>query len=273
MRRAAILLAPGIALALNACVVAPPAGPSLMALPGQGKTFEAFQQDDVVCRQYAWQQTGGASPGAAASQSAVGSAVVGTALGAAAGAAIGAASGAAGAGAAIGAGAGLLAGSAIGANNARRGLWRGPAGLRHQLRSVHDSAGQHCAGTANRLRRLSISRLHISLLGVLRTSFVRTINRPRLRRRLGVGRGDGAGGWKWRLGQGWAAGVGAAGAEDGGAEVEVGRRWQLAPLTPTWCSNQDISLPRSAAICALSSSARIGAMNFPSGPIRYSTEL
>ncbi len=118
MRRAAILLAPGIALALNACVVAPPAGPSLMALPGQGKTFEAFQQDDVVCRQYAWQQTGGASPGAAASQSAVGSAVVGTALGAAAGAAIGAASGAAGAGAAIGAGAGLLAGSAIGANNA-----------------------------------------------------------------------------------------------------------------------------------------------------------
>ena len=89
-----------------------------MALPGQGKNFEAFQQDDVVCRQYAWQQTGGAAPGAAASQSAVGSAVVGTALGAAAGAAIGAASGAAGAGAAIGAGAGLLAGSAIGANNA-----------------------------------------------------------------------------------------------------------------------------------------------------------
>src|SRR5271166_647398 len=118
MHRAAIPLVPGIALALNACVVAPPPGPSVMALPGQGKNFEAFQQDDVACRQYAWQQTGGASPGAAASQSAVGSAVAGTALGAATGAAIGSASGAAGAGAAIGAGAGLLAGSAIGANNA-----------------------------------------------------------------------------------------------------------------------------------------------------------
>ena len=95
-----------------------PPGHRSWRLPGQGKNFEAFQQDDFACRQYAWQQTGGASPGAAASQSAVGSAVAGTALGAAAGAAIGAASGAAGAGAAIGAGAGLLAGSAVGANNA-----------------------------------------------------------------------------------------------------------------------------------------------------------
>src|SRR6478609_1666870 len=106
MHRAASLLVPGIALVLNACA-APPTGPSVMALPGQGKNFAAFQQDDVGCRQYAWQQTGGAAPGAAASQSAVGSAVVGTALGAAAGAAIGAASGAAGAGAAIGGATGL----------------------------------------------------------------------------------------------------------------------------------------------------------------------
>jgi hypothetical protein len=89
-----------------------------MALPGQGKDFAAFQQDDATCRDYAWQQTGGTSPGGAASQSAVGSAAIGTALGAAAGAAIGAASGAAGAGAAIGAGAGLLTGSAIGLNTA-----------------------------------------------------------------------------------------------------------------------------------------------------------
>ena len=74
-----------------------------------GKELRAFQQDDFACRQYAWQQTGGASPGAAASQSAVGSAVVGTALGAAAGAAIGSVSGAAGAGAAIGGATGLLA--------------------------------------------------------------------------------------------------------------------------------------------------------------------
>ena len=118
MHRAAVIFVPGIVLAVSGCVVPPPTGPLVAAMPGQGKSLEAFQQDDVACRQYAWQQAGGASPGAAASQSAVGSAVAGTALGAATGAAIGAASGAAGAGAAIGAGAGLLAGSAIGANNA-----------------------------------------------------------------------------------------------------------------------------------------------------------
>ena len=61
-----LLLVPGIALIATACAVPPPAGPSVMALPGQGKNFEAFQQDDVACRQYAWQQTGGTAPGAAA---------------------------------------------------------------------------------------------------------------------------------------------------------------------------------------------------------------
>ena len=89
-----------------------------MALPGQNKSFEAFQQDDMACRQYAWQQTGGVAPAAAATQSGVGSAVVGTALGAAAGAAIGSLGGAVGAGAAIGAATGLIAGSAIGTNTA-----------------------------------------------------------------------------------------------------------------------------------------------------------
>lgn len=118
MHRVAILLIPTLGVALNACATPPPSGPSVMALPGQGKSFEAFQQDDIACRQYAWQQIGGTAPSAAASQSAVGSAVAGAALGAAVGAAIGAAGGAAGTGAAVGAGAGLLAGSAIGANNA-----------------------------------------------------------------------------------------------------------------------------------------------------------
>jgi Glycine-zipper domain len=118
MRRTMTLLAPAAVLTLAACTVAPPPGPSVMALPGQNKSLEAFQQDDMACRQYAWQQTGGASPAVAANQSGVGSAVVGTALGAAAGAAIGSLSGAAGAGAVIGAATGLLAGSAVGANNA-----------------------------------------------------------------------------------------------------------------------------------------------------------
>jgi hypothetical protein len=101
-------------LALSGCVTPPPSGPSIAVMPGQDKTFEAFQQDDYVCREFAAQRIGYASPAQAATQSAVGSAVVGTAVGAAAGALIGAAAGNPAAGAAIGAGSGLLVGGASG---------------------------------------------------------------------------------------------------------------------------------------------------------------
>ncbi len=123
-------------LALGACAVAPPQGPSVMALPAQGKTFEAFQQDDGMCRGYATQQTGGASSAQAANDSTVGSAVIGTVLGAGVGAALGSVGGAMGAGAAIGGATGLLAGSAIGANNAQA------AGGNVQAR--YDSAYTQC---------------------------------------------------------------------------------------------------------------------------------
>ena len=106
-------------LALSACAVAPPQGPNVMALPSQGKSFEAFQQEDGMCRGFASQQTGGASAAAAANNNTVGSAVAGTALGAGVGAALGSVGGAMGAGAAIGGATGLLAGSAIGAGNAQ----------------------------------------------------------------------------------------------------------------------------------------------------------
>jgi hypothetical protein len=106
------------ALALGACAVAPPPGPSVMALPGQGKDFTAFQQDDATCRQYASVQTGGATPAGAANDSLASSTVAGTLLGAAAGAAIGAAVGNPAAGAAIGAGSGLFLGGASGASAA-----------------------------------------------------------------------------------------------------------------------------------------------------------
>jgi outer membrane lipoprotein SlyB len=94
---------------LGACSVMP-AGPSVMALPGTGKTFDQFRVDDNSCRQFAFQQVGGVSTNQAATNTAVGSAVVGTALGAAAGAAFNG-----GSGAAVGAGAGLLAGTLFGA--------------------------------------------------------------------------------------------------------------------------------------------------------------
>ncbi|HEY1504884.1 MAG TPA: glycine zipper family protein [Stellaceae bacterium] len=105
-------------LALAGCAVAPPPGPSVAAMPGQGKSFEAFQGDDATCRQYAAQQTG-IAPQDAANQSLIGSAALGTVLGAAAGAAIGAAAGNPAMGAAIGAGSGAVLGTGYGAGAAQ----------------------------------------------------------------------------------------------------------------------------------------------------------
>ena len=97
MPRVTPCLVLGGTLLLAACA-APPPGPSVMALPGQGKSFDQFQRDDVGCRQYSDQQTGYGGPAAAANQAGVGNALLTTGLGAAAGALIGAAAGNAGAG-------------------------------------------------------------------------------------------------------------------------------------------------------------------------------
>jgi len=101
------------------CAYSGPAAPSFAAMPGSGKSYEAFQSDDQYCQSSAQQAIGYQSPGEAANQASVGSAAAGTALGALAGAALGSVSGNMGAGAAIGAGTGLVAGSAVGAGNAR----------------------------------------------------------------------------------------------------------------------------------------------------------
>ena len=103
----------GVAL-LAACTVMP-SGPSVMALPGNGQSFDRFRADDLDCRQYAHYQIGGKTAGEAARESAVSSAAVGAVVGAVAGAAIGGNH----QGAGVGAGAGLLMGSAIGSDNAR----------------------------------------------------------------------------------------------------------------------------------------------------------
>ncbi len=101
-------------LLIGGCATVP-SGPSVMSLPGPGKSFDQFQIDDAACRQWAAQQIG-ASPQETISQNTAAGAVAGTAIGAALGAAIGAASGHAGTGAAIGAGSGLLVGTASGAS-------------------------------------------------------------------------------------------------------------------------------------------------------------
>jgi hypothetical protein len=140
MSRISAFVACASVLALGACTVAPPSGPSVPVMPGPGKSLTQFNQDDLSCRNYANTQTNGVQPQQAANQAAVGSAVVGTGLGAAAGALIGAASGNAGAGAAIGAGAGLIGGSAVGANNAQAAAGN--------LQERYDIAYQQCMASS-----------------------------------------------------------------------------------------------------------------------------
>jgi hypothetical protein len=114
-------IGPGLPVALVVALLATgcasvPTGPSVMVMPGTGKSFEAFQVDDAVCRQWAAEQSG--SPGKASAQSTVSGAAIGTVVGAAAGAALGAAAGNPAIGAAACAGTGLLGGTAIGASRA-----------------------------------------------------------------------------------------------------------------------------------------------------------
>lgn len=99
-------------LALGACTTIP-TGPSVLVMPGTGKSFDQFRADDADCRQYALSQTGGATANETAVESGVKSAAVGATVGALAGAAMGGHQGAG-----VGAGMGLLVGSAAGTGRA-----------------------------------------------------------------------------------------------------------------------------------------------------------
>jgi hypothetical protein len=93
---------------LTACAQTP-MGPTVNVMPGPGKPFDAFQNDQAVCNQFAQQAVAGQAQNANAQG--VGAAALTTVLGAGLGAAIGG-----GRGAAIGAGAGALGGTGIGAS-------------------------------------------------------------------------------------------------------------------------------------------------------------
>lgn len=101
------------AATLAACVTVP-TGPSVMVLPGDGRTFDQFRYDEADCRNWAYGQTG--STEQAQADSVARSAILGTLIGAAAGAAIGGNSRGAGTGAAAGLAMGTVAGT--GAANA-----------------------------------------------------------------------------------------------------------------------------------------------------------
>ena len=105
-----LMAAAGLA-ALTACASLPD-GPSVMALPGTGRTFDDFRADDLGCRDYAFVQIGGAAPAQRANETTVTSAAVGTAIGAAIGAAAGGGGRDAATGAGIGMAMGALSGSA-----------------------------------------------------------------------------------------------------------------------------------------------------------------
>jgi hypothetical protein len=122
------------AVVLGGCATMP-AGPSVMVLPKSGKSFEEFQSDDAVCRQWAMQQIQ-VPPNEIVNKNLASGAAVGTAMGAGLGAVIGAASGKPATGAAIGAGSGLVAGTAAASGPAHA------AGGEAQRR--YDNAYQQC---------------------------------------------------------------------------------------------------------------------------------
>src|SRR5947209_290286 len=73
-----------LSLAALAGCASVPTGPSVMVLPGDGRTFDQFRYDDMDCRNFAGSQVGGTADQAAA-DSVAKSAVLGTIIGAAAG--------------------------------------------------------------------------------------------------------------------------------------------------------------------------------------------
>src|SRR5262245_63487715 len=95
-----------------------PTGPSVMVLPGSGKSFDQFRFDDYECRQYAAHSVGDKTANQASIDSGVQSAVIGAAVGTVAGAALGGSRGAV-AGAGIGTAGGALAGAGSGSQAGR----------------------------------------------------------------------------------------------------------------------------------------------------------
>jgi hypothetical protein len=107
-------LAAGAALLLLAGCATPPPGPTIPAMPGQGKSFAQFQQDDGACQQFASDRVAGRVNDV--NNRAAATTIVGTALGAGLGAAIGN-----GRGAAIGAASGAVVGGSVAANDTAYG--------------------------------------------------------------------------------------------------------------------------------------------------------
>jgi uncharacterized protein YcfJ len=115
-------------LLLGGCA-ATPMGPTVQVMPAANKPFEVFQQDQLVCKQFAEQQVGGQAE--SANTKAIGGAALGTVLGAGLGAAIGG-----GQGAGIGAASGALLGTGVGAGTS--------GGAQLTIQQQYDNAYSQC---------------------------------------------------------------------------------------------------------------------------------
>jgi uncharacterized protein YcfJ len=124
----ALVVGLSAAMLLEGCA-ATPMGPTVAVMPSPNKPFQAFQEDQAYCKQFAEQQVAGQAENQ--NQRAVGVAVVGTVLGAGLGAAVGG-----GRGAGIGAASGALVGTGIGAGNSQGGQFT--------IQQQYDNAFSQC---------------------------------------------------------------------------------------------------------------------------------
>ncbi len=155
-KRSALALAIG-ALTLAACASAP-VGPSVLVLPGSSKSFDQFRLDEIDCRQYASQSSGGQTAENAQTESALKSAAIGTAIGAAAGALMNGSSGAG-----VGAGAGLLAGGLFGTSASSQSAYT--------LQRRYDNAYQQCMyAKGNRIPAYGMRSTSTSTAATVRSS-------------------------------------------------------------------------------------------------------
>lgn len=116
-----------------------PMGPTVRAMPAQGKPFEQFRAEQDYCKQYASEQTGGQAE--RANSTAILEGVGGAVLGAGLGAAVGG-----GEGAAIGAAGGALAGTLVGSGSS--------SGEQRGIQGQYDDAYVQCmAAKGNQIER------------------------------------------------------------------------------------------------------------------------
>ena len=128
-----VFAAAAFATLLAGCATTP-MGPTVQAMPGPGKTFDAFQMDNNACKAFASDQVRGQAD--ASNQRTAGTVAVGTVLGAGLGAAVGGAYGNAGAGAAVGAASGATTGTLYGAS--------GGANDQAMIQQQYDNAYAQC---------------------------------------------------------------------------------------------------------------------------------